>query len=169
MLLTLLAALAAIPAPRYDVFLGMPEKMSAGVRGMIQTLGPEWTPSLEAATPIGRDTLVMWSWPMKWTHGIGLQLYGPDGKLKTRLEDSNIPSARATVCADRYVVGGGNTLRVWDAGQNHRLIFRKTFPQLSPFARLSCQGNMLLAEESIDQENWRPVLRVRVPSLALLR
>lgn len=101
MLLTLLAALAAVPAPQYDVFLGMPEKTSAGVRGMIQALGPEWTPSLEATTPVGRDTLVMWSWPMKWTHGIGLQVYGPDGKFKTRLEDSNLPSARATICADR--------------------------------------------------------------------
>lgn len=66
-------------------------------------------------------------------------------------------------------MGGGNTLRVWDAGQNYRLILRKTFPHLSPFARLSCQENVLLAEESTDRETWRPVLRVRVPSRVPLR
>ena len=56
----------------------------------------------------------MWAWPLKGNHGIGLQISSPDRRFKTRLEDSNIPSERAVVCANRYVVGGGNTLRVWD-------------------------------------------------------
>lgn len=169
MVLTLLIALALTSAPKYDVFLGMPEETARGVRSTITAMDLGWTPGVEATAPIGQDTLVMWSWPLKWTHGIGLQIYGADGSFKARLEDSHLPSALATVCEDRYVVGGGNTLRVWDARQNYRLILRKTFPDLSPFARLSCRENVVLAEESTDQKSWKPLLRVRVPSLTRLR
>ncbi|MEF2280423.1 hypothetical protein V3W47_19190 [Deinococcus sp. YIM 134068] len=171
MLPTLLAALALASAPKYDVFLGMPEKTAQAVRGMVQTMktdGADWTPEVETTASVGPDTLVMWSWPLRGNHGIGLQIYGPDGKFKTRLDDSNIPSARAAVCGGRYVVGGGNTLRVWDARQDYRLIFRKTFPNLSPFARLSCPGGTLLIEE---QEGTRRQTRLRlmVPTLTPAR
>lgn len=171
MSLALLAALALASSSKYDVFLGMPEKTAQEVRGMVQTMktvqGADWTPRVEATTSVSRDTLVMWSWPLKGNHGIGLQLYAPNGQFKTRLEDSNIPAALAAVCGNRYVVGGGNTLRVWDARQNYRLIVRKTFPSLSQFARLSCTRNILTAEEGTSYEvgPWRTVLRLKIPSL----
>lgn len=169
--LALLAALTLASVPQYDVFLGMPTTTARDVKGMVQTMktdGADWTPKIEATASVGPDTLVMWSWPMKGTHGVGLQIYGPDGRFKTRLDDSNIPSARAAVCGGRYVVGGGNTLRVWDARQGYRLIFRKTFPNLSPFARLSCQGATLLAEETDDMGRWKAPLWLRVPTLTPL-
>lgn len=160
MFLTLLTAAAVAQAPRYDVFLGMPTGVAQDVRMTMTTMGADvWTPSVEATSKVGSDTLVMWAWPLKGNHGIGLQIYGPDGKFRTRLEDSNIPSARAVVCNDRYVVGGGNTLRVWDAGRGYGLTAKRTFPGLSQFAALNCESGMLTTTE----ENRRT--RVLVPSL----
>ena len=159
MFLTLLTAAAVAQAPRYDVFLGMPKDMMEGVKITVAAMGDHWTPRASGTTKIGRDTLVMWAWPLKGNHGIGLQIYGPDGKFRTRLEDSNIPSARAVVCNDRYVVGGGNTLRVWDAGRGYGLTAKRTFPGLSQFAALNCESGML----TITEENRRT--RVLVPSL----
>lgn len=148
MLLTLLAALATPQAPQYNVFMGMPSDMARQVNGQVHSMqslqAQDWKPTVEATAPIGKDTLVMWRWPMPFSAGIGLQIYGPDGKFKTRLEDSNIPSARAVVCLDRYVVGGGNTLRVWDAAQNFRLTSRKTFAELGQFSSMGCRGNLLI-------------------------
>lgn len=166
MLLALLA-LAAAPSPPYDVFLGMPEREAQNVKGTIRTLaedGADWTPKVEATATLGKDTLVMWSWPLKGNHGIGLQIYTSGGQFKTRLEDSNLPSARAVTCSGRYVVGGGNTLRVWDARQDYRLIVRKTFPQLGQFAQLRCDGNVLRVEEVTPGGQLR-TLWLNVPAL----
>lgn len=160
MLLTLLTAAAIAQAPQYDVFLGMPTRVAQDVRMMMTTLGADvWTPRVEATSRVGSDTLVMWSWPLKGNHGIGLQIYGPNGKFKTRLEDSNIPSTRAVVCGNRYVVGGGNTLRVWEAAQGYKLSAKRTFPGLSQFAVLNCASNLLTVTGEAQ------VTRIFVPSL----
>lgn len=166
MLLALLAALAVSSSPS-DVFLGMPEREAKNVKQTIQFFaegGADWAPHVEATTPIGQDTLVMWSWPLKGTHGIGLQIYARDGQFKTRLEDSNLPSARAVVCAGRYIVGGGNTLRVWDAQQRYKLIMRKTFPDLSQFAQLRCDGRVVRMEDLASGGQLRTLL-LNVPAL----
>lgn len=154
MFLTLLTAAAVAQAPRYDVFLGMPKDMMEGVKITVAAMGDHWTPRASGTTKIGRDTLVMWAWPLKGNHGIGLQIYGPDGKFKTRLEDSNIPSARAVVCQDRFVVGGGNTLRVWDAARGYALVTKRTFTKLGQFALPSCQANVLTMLESTELNRW---------------
>lgn len=169
MVFSLLAALVLAPSPKYDVFLGMSPETTKSVRGMVEfmrTEGADWTPRVEATAPVGRDTLVMWSWPMKGTHGVGLQIYGPDGQFKLRLEDSQMPSARAAVCAGRYVVAGGNTLRVWDAQQKYRLIARKTFVELSQFAELTCGGKVLYTASLLGNGGLQ-LLAFHVPALTL--
>lgn len=149
--------------PGTDVFLGLLAQTAQNVRSMVQTMktvqAQDWTPQVEAAATVGKDTLVMWTWPLKGTHGIGLQVYGPDGGLRTRLEDSEVPSARAVVCGDRYVVGGGNTLRVWDAARDYALVAKRTYPKLGQFAALSCTGGVLNLLEGTR------VTRLLVPSL----
>lgn len=166
MLLSLLAAVAVANAPKsapqYDVFLGMPQQMAEGVKATTSAMG--WNdPKVADSTRIGPDTLVMWEWNLKGNHGIGLQIYGSDGKFKTRLEDSNFPSARAVVCQNRYVVGGGNTLRVWDAAQGYKLVHKRKIANLSQFATKSCQGHLLVIKDG------SAVMRLQVPSLTLVR
>lgn len=163
MLLSLFVALTTAQAPQYNVFMGMPSELARQVKGQIQTMregqAQDWTPTVQATAPVGTDTLVMWRWPMPFNAGIGLQVYGPDGRFKARLEDSHIPSVRATVCQNRYVVGGGNTLRVWDAARDYKLIAKKTYPQTDQFATLGCDQNLLTKDD--DTRLWRFL----VPSL----
>ncbi|MVN89035.1 hypothetical protein GO986_20040 [Deinococcus sp. HMF7620] len=139
------------------------------MRQMLQFFASDgWTPRVEARAPVGQDTLVMWSWPLKGTHGLGVQVYGPDGRFKARLQDSVLPSARVVVCGGRYVVGGGNTLRVWDARQDYRLISRKTFAALGQFAQLRCDGVVLRASE-VTATGQTQTLRLMVPALTAVR
>lgn len=163
MVLPLLIAAAVTQAPQYDVFQGMPKDMAEGVRSTVTAMGDGWTPAAQQKVTVGADRLVSWAWPLKGNHGIGLQIYGPDGRFKTRLEDSNIPSAWAVVCSDRYVAGGGNTLRVWDAKRGYRLAAKRTFPDLSQFATLNCQSGILTVTEK------KRTTRVLVPSLRPVR
>lgn len=102
MLLALLTAAALSTPPHYDAFLGLSPEQAQQAKDYAADYG--MTPEIEATTKIGADTLVMWWRPLKGNEGFGLQVYGADGKFKTRLEDSEFPSAKATLCG-RYIVG----------------------------------------------------------------
>lgn len=161
MLLSLLAATAVAQAPHYDAYLGRPATEIQRLKGYATDYG--FIPRVAETTKIGPDTLVMWSWPMKGNEGFGLQVYGPDGKFKTRLEDSSFPGVKASVCQNRYVVGGGNTLRVWDAAAGYRLVRQRKIANLSQFATKSCQGHLVVIRDG------SAVMRLQVPSLTLVR
>lgn len=88
--------------------------------------------------PLGGNTVVSWTWQVKHNHGLGVQVYGPDGRFVRRLQDSEFPTGQIVICQNRFVVGGGNTLRVWDATQHYKLVTRKTIPDLEQYHTKQC-------------------------------
>lgn len=83
----------------------------------------------QTLTTLGGDTLISWSrtadYDPQGPREVGVQVYGADGKFKRWLKDS--VAQRPLLLCGRYLVGGDNTLRVWDTETNYKLLAQKTF------------------------------------------
>lgn len=160
----LLLAVLTVAAPTYTLRLGLPE---AQWKAMVSnTLGHPETGYVvtQVLRAPGGSTLVAWaSTPAldpKGPHGLGVQVYGASGQFVGWL-----PAARgidrALVLCGRYLVGGGNTLRVWDTEGAGALLARRPVPTLPRSAQLRCQNGLVSAD------GW--ALRLRLPSLTPFR
>lgn len=159
-----LALATAGPLPTYNLRLGLGDREWKGIlnntNGQV-TSGHQIIQQLQTA--IGK-TLVAWaSTPEldpKGPHGFGVQVYGSTGQFEGWL-----PAAhgidRAFILCGRYLVGGGNTLRVWTTEGAGALLARRPVPTLPQLARLRC------VHGGVGADGW--ALQLRLPSLTPLR
>ena len=159
-----LSVATAGPLPTYSLRLGLSDREWNGIlnntNGQVAG-GYQITQQLQTVTG---TTLVAWaSTPAldpRGPHGFGVQVYGSSDQFVRWL-----PAAkgidRAFVLCGRYLVGGGNTLRVWDTESAGALLAQRPVPTLSRNARIRCQNGLVSAD------GW--TLRLRLPSLTPFR
>ncbi|CAM3533863.1 hypothetical protein DESA109040_15595 [Deinococcus saxicola] len=158
-----------ISAPEYDLHLGLSAaEWQALVSNTLGRVSKGYVVTQELHTP-GGDSLVRWSFTPslapRGPNALGLQLYGPDGVFRRWLPDTARIDRDYVLCG-RYLVGGGNTLRVWDTGQNYASLARSLLPSPYPLAQLKCAGNTLVLEDpSSHSPQTPPLLRFFLPRL----
>ncbi|WP_156952935.1 hypothetical protein [Deinococcus frigens] len=165
----LLLALAVAPAPKDDLRLGLTETQWRGL--VSNTLGhvAQGYTITQVLHPASGDALVRWSSTAsldpRGPNALGLQLYGPDGMFRRWLPDTARINRDYVLCG-RYLIGGGNTLRVWDTEQNYAVMARSRLPGPLPVARLKCDGgNVLLKPPSSNSAQEAFPLRFSLPLL----
>lgn len=173
MLASILALAAAVtlaaPAPKYNVRLGL---TGAQWQGLVSnTLGhvSQGYVITQVLRAVNGDALVRWSstpeLDPRGPNALGLQLYGPGGKFRRWLPDTARIDRNYVLCG-RYLIGGGNTLRVWDTKRNYAVMARSRLPGPFPLARLNCAGNTLILEDSSPHSAQKlPLLRFFLPRL----
>lgn len=67
----------------------------------------------------------------------------------------------------RYLVGGNVTLRVWDAGQEYKLVQVRDLPNLSASARLNCLDGGLTIAVPDTSGKWKTFQKLTLPDLNL--
>lgn len=169
---TLVLAAAApltAPAPKYDLRLGLSDvqwrALESNTPGHVSQ---GYVITQELHTP-GGDVLVRWSstpsLDPRGPNALGLQLYGPDGVFRRWLPDTARIDRDYVLCG-RSLVGGGNTLRVWDTGRNYAVVSRRVLPASFPLARLRCIDQTLVLEDSSSTAAQKPpLLRFFLPRL----
>lgn len=115
------------------------------------TLGQVDSGHLVAQTLVtsGGDTLVRWAASAeldpRGPRSLGVQVYDPQGHFRFWLEDAAGIDRDLVVCG-RFVVGGGNTLRVWDTARpGFPVVARRAVPDLPAQASLTCTSQELSA------------------------
>jgi len=146
LLSVLLAAQLHLPMPqlRFGLSTEQWQTIVSNTQGQISA-GYQVTQTLR--TPVG-ETLVRWSstpaLDPKGPHSLGVQVYGPDGTFRHWLPDTRAIDRDFVLCG-RYLVGGQNTLRVWDTGAGDRPMGLRTGPASSSFGQLACMGPKTLS------------------------
>lgn len=172
MLLASLLALAVaptstVPAPEYSLRFGLSEVqwrvLDSNTLGHVSR-GYVMTQMLHTASG---DSLVRWSstpdLDPRGPNALGLQMYGPDGTFRRWLPDTAGIDRDFVVCG-RFLVGGDNTLRVWDTEQNYVVVLRRALPDSFPLARLRCIDQTLVLEDSASKAVQKlPLLRLFLP------
>jgi len=80
----------------------------------------------------------------KGPYSLGFQVCGPDGTFRRWLPDTRAIDRDFVLCG-QYLVGGQNTLRVWDTGAGDRPVGLQTGLASSSFDRLDCVGPATLS------------------------
>jgi len=146
LLLSVLLVMQHLPMPQlyFGLSTAQWQTIVSNTQGQISA-GYQVTQTLR--TPAG-ETFVRWSstpaLDPKGPHSLGFQVYGPDGTFRRWLPDTKAIDRDFVLCG-RYLIGGQNTLRVWDTGAGNRPVGLRTGPASSSFGRLACMGPTTLS------------------------
>ena len=146
LLSVLLAAQMHLPMPqlRFGLSTEQWQTIVSNTQGQVSA-GYQATQTLR--TPVG-ETLVRWSstpaLDPKGPHSLGFQVYGADGTFRHWLPNTRAIDRDFVLCG-RYLVGGQNTLQVWDTRADYRPVGPRSGLASSSSGRLACVGPATLS------------------------